>query len=156
MSDTIIEGGCFCADVRYHATEPPRGEGGAWHCKNCRHANAAPYFACVSFETDNLETDKFRFIKGEPIRYRYTSEMVVGEGDSDDFPVGHVLWSEWWFCGRCGTRIAHIHEGLADLDDEGEERIGQLSITTCTLDDPDAFPPQHYSMQQEKLSWVKI
>lgn len=155
MADTIIEGGCFCGDVRYRATEPPCEEAGACHCKNCRHANAAPYSAGVWFGTDNLETDRFRVIKGEPIRYRYTSEMVVEEGDdpSGNLPVGHVLWSEWWFCGRCGTRIAYIHEGV--MSDDGT-RIGQISVPICTLDDPNAFPPQHHSMQQEKLSWVKI
>jgi hypothetical protein len=153
METTIIEGGCFCGDIRYRATQPP-GHAAACHCQNCRHANAAPFAAFVAFGTDNFETDKFRFIKGKPVRYRYTSEMVVREGDSEKLPVGHVLWSERWFCGRCGTQIAHIHEGLTD--DNDETRVLEISVPTCTLDDPNAFPPQWHEMEEEKLSWVKI
>ncbi|MBI1924846.1 GFA family protein, partial [Candidatus Poribacteria bacterium] len=130
METIIIEGGCFCGEVRYRATQAPSYTS-VCHCSNCRHACASPLPAFVAFGTDNLETDKFSFIKGEPVRYRYTSEMFWEE-------MGRMMWSEWWFCGRCGTRLAHIHEGLTD--DTG--RVLQVSVTTCTLDNPEAYPPK--------------
>lgn len=156
MTDTIIEGGCFCGDVRYRATQPPvPATAGICLCSNCRHASASPLPTFVAFGTDNFETDKFRFIKGEPVRYRYTSEMVIREGDDTDLPVGHVLWSEWWFCGHCGTRIAHIHEGLTD-DVDGETRVSELSVMACTLDDPNAFPPRGFGSEEDMLSWIEL
>ena len=153
MADNItIEGGCFCGDIRYRATEPPLRPGGACLCKNCRHAATATFVSFVAFGTDNLETDRFRFIKGEPVRYRYTSEMVIREGDDTDLPVGHALWSEWWFCGRCGTTLVHIHEGLTG----SEGNIQELGVTTCTLDDPNAFPPEKLEGEDEMLSWIEL
>ena len=162
MADIVIEGGCFCGDVRYRATESPESaQASICVCSNCRHASASPLPTYVSFGTDNFETDRFRFIKGQPVRYRYTSEMDIREGDDTGgtLPVGHLLWSERFFCSRCGTQIAHIHEGLTDVGGDNP-RVLEISVMACTLDNPDAFPPRIRSGglegQEDMLSWIKL
>jgi len=50
------------------------------------------------------------------------------------------------FCGVCGTGLFYAH-----TDDPDE-----IAINTCTLDDPEAFPPTHHSWLEHDLSWVKF
>jgi len=94
MERTFLEGGCFCGAVRYRAAATAYTGSSVCQCSNCRCATGAPFAAFVNFETDTLDMDKFRFMKGEPIRYRYTSELAH---------KGRMLWSERWFCGQRGT-----------------------------------------------------
>jgi hypothetical protein len=50
------------------------------------------------------------------------------------------------FCGLCGTPLTYAH------DDSPET----LDITTCSLDDPNAFPPTHHSWLSHDLAWVEF
>jgi len=50
------------------------------------------------------------------------------------------------FCGMCGTGLFYAHM------DEPEE----MAVNTCTLDDPEAFPPTHHSWLEHDVSWVKF
>lgn len=50
------------------------------------------------------------------------------------------------FCPQCGTPLTWRHA------DDGD----WLDVTTCSLDDPDAFPPTHHCWLSHDLSWVKF
>jgi len=50
------------------------------------------------------------------------------------------------FCSRCGTHILYAHTKDPD----------SLDVSTCTLDDPNAFPPTHHSWLADDLDWVKF
>ena len=126
MLDQGIEGGCLCGAVRYRVMEAPRGRG-TCYCENCRRAAGAPLVAWISVSRGKVE-----FTTGEPSRYRYTRE------DGRDV--------ERTFCGRCGTQLTY---------DAGSGTHQSVDITTATLDDPEAFPPESESWVEEKLSWVK-
>lgn len=50
------------------------------------------------------------------------------------------------FCTTCGTGLTYEH---ADAPDE-------VDVTTCSLDDPDAFPPTQHSWLSHDLRWVRF
>ena len=71
---------------------------------------------------------RFRILKGDPASFHSTA------------PVTRT------FCRDCGTPIAYRHADSA----------GTLDVTTCSLDDPDAFPPTHHSWLAHDLAWVRF
>ena len=50
------------------------------------------------------------------------------------------------FCTDCGTPLTYEHQDSA----------ASIDITTCSLDDPDAFPPTHHSWLSHDLGWVRF
>lgn len=72
--------------------------------------------------------DAFRFTKGEPARF------------STSGPVTRS------FCPACGTPLTY----------ETTQYPATVDVTTCTLDDPDAFPPTHHSWLSHDVAWVKF
>jgi hypothetical protein len=50
------------------------------------------------------------------------------------------------FCTRCGTGLTYQHQNEPD----------EVDVTTCSLDDPNAFPPTHHSWLDHDLAWVKF
>ena len=48
------------------------------------------------------------------------------------------------FCAACGTPLTYEHR----------DRAGFVDVTTCSLDDPDRFPPTHHSWLSDDLAWV--
>jgi len=50
------------------------------------------------------------------------------------------------FCGTCGTALTYTHRKSPD----------SIDVTTCSLDDPQAFPPTHHSWLSHDLAWVRF
>jgi hypothetical protein len=50
------------------------------------------------------------------------------------------------FCGKCGTPLTY----------ETTQYPTTIDITTCSLDDPDAFPPTHHSWLSHDVAWVQF
>lgn len=50
------------------------------------------------------------------------------------------------FCPACGTPLTYEHR----------DRVGFVDITTCSLDDPELFPPTHHSWLSHDLAWVRF
>ncbi|MFA5940198.1 MAG: GFA family protein [Sinimarinibacterium sp.] len=50
------------------------------------------------------------------------------------------------FCAACGTPLTY----------ENETSPGEIDVTTCTLHDPEAFPPTHHSWMKHDLTWVRF
>jgi hypothetical protein len=50
------------------------------------------------------------------------------------------------FCPSCGTPLTYEHR------DSG----GFVDVTTCSLDDPNLFPPTHHSWLSHDLAWVRF
>jgi hypothetical protein len=70
----------------------------------------------------------FRFTRGSPVEFRSSP------------PVTRT------FCGACGTPLTYRHENHGDA----------IDITTCSLDEPERFPPTHHSWLRHDLGWVKF
>jgi hypothetical protein len=70
--------------------------------------------------------EAFRFTRGKP--KEFSSSKSVRRG----------------FCDSCGTMLTY-------------RRIPeQIDVATCSLDDPNAFPPTHHSWLVDDLAWVKF
>jgi hypothetical protein len=50
------------------------------------------------------------------------------------------------FCARCGTPLTYWKESYGPT----------IDVTTCSLDDPDAFPPVVHLWTSHGLGWVKL
>ena len=73
------------------------------------------------------DADKFRVTKGAPKIFRMS-------------PV-----SERQFCGDCGAGLTYANSEMLP---------GKIEVQSCTLDDPEAMPPQIHIQVAERLSWM--
>lgn len=70
--------------------------------------------------------DRFAMIKGMPSQFQ-SSELVLRT-----------------FCPSCGTQLTYEHQN----------HTSSIDITTCSLDNSNAFPPTHHSWLSHDLDWV--
>jgi hypothetical protein len=70
----------------------------------------------------------FRITNGEPSTFRSSPPVLRS------------------FCSRCGTHISYVHESEQQYVD----------VSTCSLDDPTAYPPTHHSWLEHDVAWVKF
>ncbi len=82
----MLQGGCFCGDVRYEARGTPFYRTNC-HCSICRRTTGAPFVAWFSV----LRSD-FRLVRGAPARFRSTPTCTRS------------------FCPRCGTQLTFENE----------------------------------------------
>jgi len=87
----------------------------------------APSVAWISVSRGAVD-----FTAEEPARYIYEREEARTVARA--------------FCGQCGSRLTY---------DAGSGHHESIEVTTASLDDPEAFPPENESWIEEKLSWVK-
>ena len=50
------------------------------------------------------------------------------------------------FCGTCGTPLTYAHRDSPD----------SIDVTTCSVDDPQAYPPTHHSWLSDDVGWVRF
>lgn len=70
----------------------------------------------------------FRFVQGTPTRFRSSTKATRG------------------FCGHCGTQLTF------EFDDAPDE----IDVTTCSLDDPERWPPVDHTYTGSQLAWIKL
>ena len=119
---TTHKGGCFCGQVRYETTGTPFQETSC-HCAICRGTTGAASVAWFS-----LERSQFRFIAGEPTRFKSTRRGTRS------------------FCSQCGTQLTF----------ETEDFPNEIDVTICSLDDPESVRPKDQTWLSSKLSWVVL
>ena len=94
-----------------------RVSGQPYHLTHC-HCTLCRRAAGAPFVTwFSVPSGAFRVTRGEPIRYRSSPEAVRG------------------FCGRCGTQLTF----------QRDDTPGEVDITVCSLDDPEALTPEDTS-----------
>ena len=71
---------------------------------------------------------RFEWLRGKPSEFHSTP------------PVRRT------YCAACGTPLSYEHSDGPDF----------LDITTCSLDDPDQFPPTHHSWLSHDLRWLRF
>jgi hypothetical protein len=92
---------------------------------HCRSCRRVAAAPMVPWVT--FERDAFRFERGVPVAFQ-SSEGVRRS-----------------FCPACGTPLTY----------ETDQRPGETDVTTCSLDDPEAFPPTHHSWTRHDLAWLR-
>lgn len=70
--------------------------------------------------------DQFALICGQPVEFHSTEPVTRS------------------FCRNCGTPLSYVHRNNPD----------SIDLTTCSLDDPNAFAPTHHSWLGDDLAWV--
>jgi hypothetical protein len=76
----------------------------------------------------SVRQSQFQLLGGEPTRLRSSA---------------HATRS---FCPRCGTQLTF----------EDANYPGEIDVTTCSLDDPDALPPHDHTHTGSKVGWVDL
>jgi hypothetical protein len=89
----MLQGGCFCGNVRYEAEGPPEGPS-VCHCIDCRRASGAPMVAWFG-----VARSRFRLVAGSPADFG-SSPGVTRQ-----------------FCPRCGTPLTFRAEANPDKID---------------------------------------
>ncbi len=93
---------------------------------HCQSCRRAAGSPAVAWIT--LPVDRFSFARGTPAQFRSSPPVVRT------------------FCATCGTPLTYVHAEDAD----------KIDVTTCSLDDPEAFPPSRHSFYEERLSWDRF
>ncbi len=70
----------------------------------------------------------FRITQGEPQAYRSSQHGTRR------------------FCGRCGTQLTFTNDATG----------GEVDITTASLDDPGAVPPEDHTRTSARISWLQV
>ncbi len=75
-----------------------------------------------------FEKKCFAIVKGEPTQF-HSSQAVRRT-----------------FCASCGTPLTYEHL----------EHAVSVDVTTCSLDEPGAFPPSHHSWLSHDVAWLRF
>jgi len=75
-----------------------------------------------------LDSANFSFTNGEPVEFNSSPSVTRT------------------FCGRCGTPLTYRKTSQGRT----------IDVTTCSLDDPEAFPPVAHVWTSHKLGWIKL
>lgn len=102
--------------------------GQPFHLTNC-HCSICRRTAGAPFVAwFSMPRAQFRFVRGEPGRFRSSLKGTRS------------------FCPACGTQLTFEHDDLA----------GEIDVTTCSLDDPNALPPEDHTRTSSKLRWIVL
>ena len=89
----MIEGGCFCRQIRY-AIDAGEYLTANCHCTMCRRVHAAPYVTWIVVPVD---------------RFRYSTQVPTSLASSTD--------GTRYFCSACGTHVACVNESHPEVID---------------------------------------
>jgi len=92
----------------------------------CRSCRKASAAAIVPWL--HLDAGTLSFVSGKPTEYNSSPSVLRT------------------FCGRCGTPLTYWRTDYGPT----------IDVTTCSLDEPDAFPPVAHIWTSHKLDWVKL
>ena len=73
-----------------------------------------------------------------------TAQFRLLQGHPSEFHSSHPVRRT--FCAACGTPLTYEHD----------DSVGFVDVTTCSLDDPESFPPTHHSWLSHNLAWVRF
>ena len=93
---------------------------------HCRTCRRVAAAPAVAWVT--FKKESFAVLKGEPAEFRSSP------------PVRRS------FCRACGTPLTYEHQ----------DHPATIDVTTCSLDEPGAFPPTHHSWVSHDIAWVRF
>jgi hypothetical protein len=92
----------------------------------CRSCRKASAAAIVPWI--HLNSEDFAFTMGQPVGFESSPSVTRT------------------FCGRCGTPLTYWKTSYGQT----------IDVTTCSLDDPEAFSPVAHVWTSHRLRWVKL
>ncbi len=124
MVQLPLVGGCQCGALRYEISQPPLMIYNC-HCTNCQTIGGGAFSTPATILEASLV-----FTKGEPRSFEWSS-------DAGNRRAG-------WFCGDCGSRIAHAQVPSSGL----------LSLRAGTLDDTSWVEPVGDIWTRSAQPWI--
>jgi len=121
------DGGCLCGAVRYRVRGPTTWAA-VCYCDSCTRASGGVAVAWAGFKSTN-----FRIVKGSLAVFESTPGVRRG------------------FCAHCGTSLTY-QKDAAKLPGASDD----VYITTRTLDDANAFPPEEHVFYGERVRWLNV
>jgi hypothetical protein len=92
---------------------------------HCRTCRRVSAAPTVAWVT--FPSDRFAIVQGEPAQFSSSQEV------------------RRTFCPYCGTPLTY----------ERRDEPQSIDITTCSLDEPDAFAPTHHSWIGHDIGWMR-
>ena len=92
----------------------------------CRSCRRASAAAIVPWI--HLEAKDFSYTAGAPVEFESSPQVKRA------------------FCGRCGTPLTYWKSTYGP----------KIDVTTCTLDDPETFPPIAHIWTSHRLGWLDL
>ena len=102
--------------------------GTPFHLTNCHCATCRRSSGAPFVAWFSVPHAAFRFVQGTPARFQSSEHGTRS------------------FCPRCGSPLTF----------ESSRAPGEIDVTTCTLDDPGALPPQDHTWVRSRLRWVHL
>lgn len=126
QQETLREGGCFCARLRYRVRGKPRAIN-ACHCRDCQRLSGSAFAINAMFETKDIEE--------------------LGTAWSERDIIGSKLGERSWRCAECGVLLYADHPEFGDA---------VRFVRVGTLDDGGYFVPDAHYFVRSKYPWVTI
>jgi hypothetical protein len=101
------------------------GEPNASGICHCRSCRKAASAPALPFV--QVPADRFAFTRGEPAEFRSSPPVLRS------------------FCGRCGSPLTY----------RSDDEPGCIDVMTCSLDDPEAFPPAFRMWASHEPAWQR-
>lgn len=127
VAEQDCEGGCLCGAVRYRVSGPSTWRA-VCYCDSCSKASGGIAVAWAGFPAA-----RFRLAKGSLAVFESTPGVRRG------------------FCVRCGTTLTYQKDPVT-LPGASDE----VYITTRTLDDPNAYPPEEHVYYAARPDWLTV
>jgi hypothetical protein len=119
-----------------------------------KKSNGGCYCKAVRYEVQGdpaismiCHCESCRRIAGAPVvawlTFRHDCYRIVS-GDIKEFESSPGVVRA--FCASCSTPISYRSQKTAN----------EIDIATCTLDDPNAYPPTHHAWLSDDLQWVQF
>jgi hypothetical protein len=126
MSNTTLEGGCACGNIRYKLTASPMIVH-ACHCRDCQRITGSAFVINIWIEAGNVQASSV------PKSF----ELKGGTGQPH----------EVFFCDRCGVYVWSRYLGApGDF----------LFVRAGTLDHPEAVQPDVHIFTRSKVPWLQL
>ena len=127
MTETQLEGGCTCGEIRYRLERPPLFVN-CCHCRDCQRETGAAFALNASIEAAAVTV-----IRGAPEAVEVPTASGKGQRILRCPTCRIALWSHYL---AIGEKVSFI-------------RVG-------TLDDPDRLPPNLHLYTESKQPWLTL
>ncbi len=125
-----VTGSCLCGEVRFEVSGSSFWRAGCC-CTSCTKAAGAPAMVWTGFKRD-----QFKLLNGKPKLYESSPGVLRG------------------FCERCGTTLTYERQPAKGA--EVNARPDELYVSSISLDDPAAYPPDEYVWYGERAAWFHL
>jgi hypothetical protein len=102
-------------------------DGEVFHRTLCHCADCRRIAGAPAVAWFSVARTALRFTRGAPALFHSSARVTRG------------------FCARCGTHLTYAHDATPD----------EIDITTCSLDDPEAAPPEDHTFARSRLRWLR-